>query len=75
MTSPSRPIADYLGLNRTDARCLDIIERLRGVTAGQLARESGLSTGAVTTCSTASSARGSRAAPPTRRTAGGSSSR
>jgi DNA-binding MarR family transcriptional regulator len=42
-------VADYLGLNRTDARCLDIIERLRGVTACRLARESGLSTGAVTT--------------------------
>jgi DNA-binding MarR family transcriptional regulator len=41
--------ADYLGINRTDARCLDIIERLGGVTAGRLARESGLSTGAVTT--------------------------
>jgi DNA-binding MarR family transcriptional regulator len=42
-------IADYLGLNRTDMRCLDIIERLSGVTAGQLATEAGLSTGAVTT--------------------------
>ena len=42
-------VADYLGINRTDARCLDIIERLGGVTAGRLARESGLSTGAVTT--------------------------
>jgi DNA-binding MarR family transcriptional regulator len=42
-------IADYLGLNRTDMRCLDIIERLDGVTAGQLAAEAGLSTGAVTT--------------------------
>jgi DNA-binding MarR family transcriptional regulator len=42
-------IADYLGLNRTDMRCLDIIERLDGVTAGQLASEAGLSTGAVTT--------------------------
>jgi DNA-binding MarR family transcriptional regulator len=41
--------ADYLGINRTDARCLDIIERVGGVTAGRLARESGLSTGAVTT--------------------------
>lgn len=41
--------ADFLGINRTDARCLDIIERLGGVTAGRLARESGLSTGAVTT--------------------------
>lgn len=42
-------VADYLGINRTDARCLDIIERLGGVTAGRLATESGLSTGAVTT--------------------------
>jgi DNA-binding MarR family transcriptional regulator len=42
-------VADYLGINRTDARCLDIIERQGGVTAGRLARESGLSTGAVTT--------------------------
>ena len=42
-------VADYLGLNRTDSRCLDIIERLDGVTAGRLAAESGLSTGAVTT--------------------------
>lgn len=42
-------VADYLGINRTDARCLEIIERLGGVTAGRLARESSLSTGAVTT--------------------------
>jgi DNA-binding MarR family transcriptional regulator len=42
-------VADYLGINRTDARCLDIIERLDAVTAGKLARERGLSTGAVTT--------------------------
>jgi DNA-binding MarR family transcriptional regulator len=42
-------VADYLGINRTDARCLAIIERQGGVTAGRLARESGLSTGAVTT--------------------------
>jgi DNA-binding MarR family transcriptional regulator len=42
-------IADYLGLNRTDMRCLDIIERLDGVSAGRLATEAGLSTGAVTT--------------------------
>ncbi len=42
-------VADSLGINRTDARCLAIIERLGGVTAGRLARESGLSTGAVTT--------------------------
>jgi DNA-binding MarR family transcriptional regulator len=42
-------IADYLGLNRTDTRCLDIVERLDGVSAGRLAAEAGLSTGAVTT--------------------------
>jgi DNA-binding MarR family transcriptional regulator len=42
-------VADYLGLNRTDARCLDIIERLDGVTAGRLAAEASLSSGAVTT--------------------------
>jgi len=42
-------VADHLGLNRTDTRCLDIIERLDGVSAGRLASEAGLSTGAVTT--------------------------
>jgi DNA-binding MarR family transcriptional regulator len=42
-------VADYLGLNRTDMRCLDIVERLDGVSAGRLATEAGLSTGAVTT--------------------------
>ena len=42
-------VADHLGLNRTDTRCLDIIERLDGVSAGRLATEAGLSTGAVTT--------------------------
>src|SRR3954454_17278662 len=54
LSSVTNDIADqvvsaYLGLNRTDARCLDIIERLDGVSAGRLAREAGLSTGAVTT--------------------------
>ena len=38
-----------LGVNRTDGRCLDILDRLGPLTAGDLARESGLSTGAVTT--------------------------
>ena len=42
-------VADFLGLNRSDMRCLDIIERLDGVSAGRLASEAGLSTGAVTT--------------------------
>jgi DNA-binding MarR family transcriptional regulator len=42
-------VAEHLGLNRTDTRCLDIIERLDGVSAGRLASEAMLSTGAVTT--------------------------
>jgi DNA-binding MarR family transcriptional regulator len=42
-------VADLMGLNRTDARCLDIIDRIGQVSAGRLATESGLSTGAVTT--------------------------
>ncbi len=38
-----------LGVNRTDGRCLDILDRHGRLTAGELAREGGLSTGAVTT--------------------------
>jgi len=38
----------FMGINRTDARCLDIIDRHGRVTAGQLAAEAGLTTGAVT---------------------------
>ncbi|WP_245578900.1 MarR family transcriptional regulator [Cucumibacter marinus] len=41
--------ARLLGVNRTDALCLDIIQRFGKVTAGQLAERSGLTTGAVTT--------------------------
>ena len=37
------------GLNRTDGRCLDIIDQHGRMTAGDLARASGLTTGAVTT--------------------------
>jgi DNA-binding MarR family transcriptional regulator len=40
--------ADRLGINRTDRNCLDVIQRHGGVTAGELAREAGLTTGAVT---------------------------
>jgi DNA-binding MarR family transcriptional regulator len=40
--------AERLGINRTDLNCIDIIERHGGVTAGELAAESGLSSGAVT---------------------------
>jgi DNA-binding MarR family transcriptional regulator len=38
-----------LGINRTDQRCLDILDMHGQMTAGQLATASGLSTGAVTT--------------------------
>jgi DNA-binding MarR family transcriptional regulator len=37
-----------LGVNRTDGRCLDIVQRLGQITAGELAHHSGLTTGAVT---------------------------
>jgi len=38
-----------LGINRTDQRCMDIIDLNGSIAAGQLASEAGLSTGAVTT--------------------------
>jgi DNA-binding MarR family transcriptional regulator len=41
--------AAQMGINTTDHRCLELIERSGGLTAGQLAELSGLSTGAVTT--------------------------
>ena len=40
--------AQRLGVNETDLHCLNIIQNAGGVTAGQLAKESGLTTGAVT---------------------------
>jgi DNA-binding MarR family transcriptional regulator len=40
--------ADRLGLNRTDLHCINIIENSGGLTAGELAKEAGLTTGAVT---------------------------
>ena len=39
---------EKLGINRTDGRCLDIIENHGPLTAGELARRSGLTTAAVT---------------------------
>jgi DNA-binding MarR family transcriptional regulator len=42
-------VADAIGLNRTDLRCLDIVEMDGPVTAGRLAELSGLTTGAITT--------------------------
>jgi DNA-binding MarR family transcriptional regulator len=41
--------ADYLGINRTDATALDVIDQHGRITAGDLARELRMSTGAVTT--------------------------
>jgi DNA-binding MarR family transcriptional regulator len=41
-------IADYVGVNRTDARCIDLLEQAGGMTAGELARAAGLTSGAVT---------------------------
>jgi DNA-binding MarR family transcriptional regulator len=40
--------AERLGVNRTDLHCLNIIENSGGLTAGELAAEAGLTTGAVT---------------------------
>jgi DNA-binding MarR family transcriptional regulator len=41
-------LAKRLKLSRTDLRCLDLIARLGPLTAGRLAEETGLTTGAVT---------------------------
>ncbi|MBA2293811.1 MAG: MarR family transcriptional regulator [Actinobacteria bacterium] len=40
--------AEQLGVSLTDLRCLDIVESRGGLTAGELATASGLTTGAVT---------------------------
>jgi len=42
-------VADTLGLNRTDMRCIDILDREGRLAAGQLAAQTGLTSGAVTT--------------------------
>jgi DNA-binding MarR family transcriptional regulator len=39
---------ERLGINQTDNRCLDVLTRLGPITAGELAREAGLTTGGVT---------------------------
>ena len=41
-------VADRLGMNVTDHKCADILARAGPVTAGELARRTGLTTGAVT---------------------------
>jgi DNA-binding MarR family transcriptional regulator len=40
--------ADLVGINRNDLRCVDIVDQKGRITAGDLAREAGLTTGAVT---------------------------
>ena len=40
--------AERLGVNRTDLHCLNIVQNAGGLTAGELATEAGLTTGAVT---------------------------
>jgi DNA-binding MarR family transcriptional regulator len=42
-------VGKLFGSNRTDARCADIVQRHGRITAGHLAEQSGLTTGAVTT--------------------------
>jgi DNA-binding MarR family transcriptional regulator len=42
-------VADAVGLNRTDMRCLDTLEREGAVSAGRLADATGLTSGAITT--------------------------
>lgn len=42
-------VADALGLNRTDMRLVDLLDREGRATAGELAAQSGLTTGAITT--------------------------
>ncbi|MBS1886624.1 MAG: MarR family transcriptional regulator [Actinobacteria bacterium] len=37
-----------MGVNRTDSRCLDIVERLGPVAAGRVAADAGLTSGTVT---------------------------
>jgi DNA-binding MarR family transcriptional regulator len=42
-------VVAFLGINRTDGRCLDILDQRGPSAAGELARECGLTTGAMTT--------------------------
>jgi DNA-binding MarR family transcriptional regulator len=41
-------VTERMGLNRTDGRCIDLLEERRRLTAGELAQATGLTTGAVT---------------------------
>jgi DNA-binding MarR family transcriptional regulator len=44
----NQAIAERLGINATDLRCVDILSRTGAITAGQLAELTGLTTGAIT---------------------------
>jgi DNA-binding MarR family transcriptional regulator len=41
-------LAESMGINRTDGRCMDILDQYGRMTAGALAEASGLTTGAIT---------------------------
>ncbi len=40
--------SEYFGVNRTAMRCMDVLERAGRLSAGEIARQTGLSSGAVT---------------------------
>jgi DNA-binding MarR family transcriptional regulator len=40
--------SEYFGVNRTAMRCMDVLERAGQLTAGEIARQTGLTSGAVT---------------------------
>lgn len=40
--------AEYFGVNRTAMRCMDVLDRVGRLTAGEIATQTGLSSGAVT---------------------------
>jgi DNA-binding MarR family transcriptional regulator len=40
--------SEYFGVNRTAMRCMDVLERAGRLTAGEIARQTGLTSGAVT---------------------------
>ncbi|MGB6458089.1 MAG: MarR family transcriptional regulator [Streptosporangiaceae bacterium] len=40
--------AEHFGVNRTAMRCMDVLERAGRLTAGEIARQTGLTSGAVT---------------------------
>ena len=49
MDGLDQAVADRFRLNRTDMRCVDILDREGRLTAGRLAELTGLSSGAITT--------------------------